>query len=113
MRFAVDTKAVENAGGLTAGAADRMAAIDLAGVGDAIRVGMPGARASAAAADALLGLPRMLSALAAGLTDESGRLRLAASQYAAADAVARAGATAARSPAPGHPSSPGLLGAGR
>lgn len=112
MWFAVETDAVGGAAALTAGVAQRLAEIDLSGLGDAVRAAMPGAGTSIAAADDLLVMPAALDAVVLRLADEGGRLRLASTQYAAADTVARAGVTAARAaPSPTPP--PGIPGHGR
>ena len=118
MWFAVDADAVDRAGGISAAAAERMSGIDLGELAEAVQAGMPGARTSAAAAQSQLVLSLELTALVARLTDEGGRLRLAAAVYSAADAVARACATAARAPetdvvpAPAPGPAPGPVGPG-
>ncbi len=90
MWFGVDAGAVDGAAARTSGVAERLAGVDLTGLGDGVRAAMPGARTSIAAVDDLLVLTEELSAVVARLADEGGRLRLAATQYAAADAVVRA-----------------------
>jgi len=85
--IAVEEDALDAAGRRVADAAQLLAGVDLSGLASAVVSAMPGSR-SAAVTESTVQLQRELVAVVAVLAQESARLRLAATEYAAAESAA-------------------------